>query len=52
MRVGRESGELVKAHKEFFELPEAIERSEFNTQQRFIVMTDGLDRATREAIDY
>lgn len=52
MRVGRKSGELVEAHQEFFELPEAIGRSEFNAQQRFIVMTDGLDRATREAIDY
>lgn len=44
--------ELSVAHSEYFELPEQLLRSAFNQVQNFIVVTDGLDRNTREAIDY
>ena len=52
MRVGGARKDLAIAHKEYFELAERLSRSAFNQRQRFIVVTDGLDRQTREAIDY
>ncbi|WP_018233695.1 PDDEXK family nuclease [Thioalkalivibrio thiocyanodenitrificans] len=53
LRVGSApERELVVAHKEYFELEEALSISTFNKEQRFVVVTDGLDRETREAIDY
>mgnify|MGYP005855314771 CR=1 FL=1 len=44
--------DLDQAHRVFFELDEALPRAKFNCEQRFIVVTNGLDRDTREAIDY
>lgn len=53
LRVGgTNQRELVDAHKEYFELDEPLNKSDFNEGQRFVVVTDGLDRETREAIDY
>jgi hypothetical protein len=54
MRVGEEGTQrtLGEAHKQYFELSEALNGSGFNQRQRFIVVTNGLDRETREAINY
>jgi hypothetical protein len=54
-RRGRGKGnnldDLRTAHAKYFE-KEALIPDHFNRQQRFVVMTNGLDRATREAIAY
>jgi hypothetical protein len=53
MRVGGATRKaLAVAHQEYFELPEPLSLSAFNSRQNFVVVTDGLDRPTREAIDY
>jgi hypothetical protein len=53
LRVGRGgTEELSEAHRGYFELPEPLSRLEFNREQQFIVITDGLDRGTRDAINY
>lgn len=53
MRVGGATRKaLAVAHQEYFELPEPLLLSAFNCRQNFVVVTDGLDRPTREAIDY
>src|SRR5690606_23063527 len=52
-RVGStEKKPLMTAHKAHFELTEELPSVKFNERQRFIVVTNGLDRQTREAIDY
>jgi hypothetical protein len=43
---------LVEAHHEYFELDGPLPLSAFNHRQMFVIVTDGLDRATREAIGY
>ncbi|WP_423820699.1 hypothetical protein V5738_10180 [Salinisphaera sp. SPP-AMP-43] len=53
LRIGGVSQrDLSDAHREYFELEEALPKDSFNQEQRFVVVTDGLDRDTREAIDY
>lgn len=49
---GARTRELLHAHKEYFELDDPLPKSAFNTDQRFVVVTNGMDRETREAIDY
>ena len=43
---------LRDAHQEYFELSESLEPSKINEHQRFVIITNGLDRPTREAIEY
>lgn len=43
---------LVSAHQEYFELDEPLQTSDFNASQSFVLVTDGLDRETRDAISY
>jgi len=43
---------LDDVHQEHFELPEKLAKASFNNQQRFIVMTNGLDQRTIDAIEY
>lgn len=52
MANGTPAPELRDAHAKYFELVSPLESARFNHDQRFIVMTNGLDRATREAIAY
>jgi hypothetical protein len=56
MRIGEgkqgKHKHLVEAHKQYFEMPEELPLSAFNQHQRFIIVTNGLDRQTREAISY
>ena len=49
---GVQAPELREAHAKYFELASPLESARFNHDQRFIVITNGLDRATREAIAY
>ncbi|MEX2375653.1 MAG: hypothetical protein WD942_08740 [Dehalococcoidia bacterium] len=52
-RIGGDGSEdLQGAHQRYFELAEPLPRSSFNGDQQFVVITDGLDRGTRDAIDY
>ena len=46
--------ELYEAHMQYFGLDSAsrVEREDFNRQQHFVVMTNGLDQKTVEAILY
>lgn len=44
--------DLKTAHKEFFELDVCLEKIEFNKQQQFVVVTNGLDYDTWDAIAY
>jgi len=43
---------LKEAHKEYFSLDDHLPDHDFNRQQRFIVVTNGIDRATYEAVQY
>lgn len=45
---------LYEAHKEYFSLDDGsrVQREEFNRQQHFVVMTNGLDQKTVEGILY
>jgi hypothetical protein len=43
---------LREAHAQYFEREAPLAPEQFNHEQHFVVMTDGLDRATREAIGY
>jgi hypothetical protein len=51
-RVGRTDDELRSAHGRYFELVEPLDRTEFNHEQRYVVITDGLDHGTRNAIEF
>lgn len=53
-RVGA-AGSIVslrEKHQRHFELPKALELDEFNRDQHFVLVTNGLDRAARQAIAY
>jgi hypothetical protein len=43
---------LSEAHKLFFELDEKLQENEFNSDQQFIIITNGLDYDTWDAIAY
>lgn len=43
---------LQEAHKSYFELEESLPKKGFNKEQKFIVITSGIDRETKDAIDY
>lgn len=45
-------GDLQDEHCRHFELQNPLARQDFNRDQHFVVMTNGLDRATRQAIAY
>lgn len=53
-RIGDASsdGVLGDEHCRHFDLPKPLEPAQFNRDQHFVVMTNGLDRATRQAIAY
>jgi hypothetical protein len=44
--------DLDSAHQDNFELDAKLERETFNNDQKLIVMTNGLDADTREAVQY
>lgn len=46
--------ELVDVHKQYFDLPDekALRRSDFNNHQHFLIVTNGLDQNTVDAIRY
>jgi hypothetical protein len=46
------TGSLAKKHSEYFELKEPLPKSKFNSDQRFVVVTNGTDRDTLDAIRY
>jgi len=52
LKYGKKQKVLQEAHKEYFELEDAIPKDEFNKEQKFIVVTSGVDRETKDAIDY
>ncbi len=43
---------LAEAHAEYFELDTKLEANQFNSDQHFIVITNGIDRDTLNAINY
>lgn len=43
---------LKEAHREYFELSESLQESRFNNSQQFVVVTNGLDYDTWDAIAY
>lgn len=52
-RHGRQDQiELAEAHKEFFELSNVLNESAFNADQQFIIVANGLDYDTWDAIAY
>lgn len=49
-----QGGSLIVEHKSYFNLSieEELEREQFNTTQHFLIVTDGTDLKTRNAINY
>ena len=45
-------GSLQEKHKEYFELPNALDESEFNQDQQFVLVTNGIDADSISAVDY
>jgi hypothetical protein len=43
---------LREAHAAYFDLEPPLEKKEFNQEQRFVIVTNGLDSATWDAIAY
>ena len=51
----KEEKELIDIHKEYFNLSdedEKIKKEDFNKSQHFLIITDGIDIDTKQAIDY
>lgn len=48
----KHSSNLKDDHKKYFDLDEAIETSDFNDKQHFMIVTNGLDQKTIESIVY
>ncbi|WP_083270823.1 EVE domain-containing protein [Bacillus marinisedimentorum] len=48
------AGELLDEHERYFNLQigKVLKKEQFNRKQHFLVVTDGTDRKTREAINY
>lgn len=46
------TSDLQKEHQQYFELSAPLELDKFNYEQRFVVITDGLDLPTVRAINY
>lgn len=51
-RQQRLDGSLKDRHCEYFGLDQPLKEEEFNQDQRFVVVTNGVDRDTLEAIQY
>ena len=45
-------GSLGEQHKEYFDLGEVLEESQFNQDQVFVLVTNGIDTATIAAVDF
>ena len=45
-------GSLKASHKEYFELNVELSESDFNTDQVFVLVTNGMDRDTISAVNY
>lgn len=43
---------LQEAHREYFELNEPLDEGDFNKDQRFVVVTNGTDHDTLDAVKY
>ncbi len=48
----KENVSLRENHKEYFGLEEGLKKTSFNSKQNFIVVTNGMDQKTIEAIEY
>ena len=46
--------DLLEVHKQYFDLPDekALHKNDYNTQQHFLIVTNGLDQNTVDAIRY
>lgn len=44
--------ELASFHKDYFELDVPLDKSKFNHEQRFVVVTAGIDTSTLDAVEY
>lgn len=51
-RHNKLEGDLDKAHQTYFDLEDSIDRDRFNHDQVFVVVTNGTDHDTLEAIAY
>lgn len=47
-----EKADLSKEHTSRFELAEKVEKNKYNATQHFLIMTNGIDQKTMEAIQY
>ncbi len=45
-------GSLKEKHKEYFDLGEALQESQFNQDQVFVLVTNGIDADTISAVDF
>ena len=51
-RAGQREVSLNEAHKDYFGLSECLKKADFNKTQQFVVVTNGLDYDTWDAIAY
>ena len=51
-KSGGASTSLREAHARYFELTDPLDGRSFNAEQRYVVITDGLDQGTRNAIEF
>ena len=53
-KYSKSNAELLEIHKQYFDLPDdkALRKSDFNMHQHFLIVTNGLDQNTVDAIRY
>lgn len=53
-KYSKSNVELLEIHKQYFDLPDdkALRKSDFNMHQHFLIVTNGLDQNTVDAIRY
>ncbi len=49
---GEEQTELIEAHQRNFNLDAPLDKDKFNTQQHFLIVTNGVDDKAKNAINY
>lgn len=50
--VHKKNSDLQIEHQNYFDLEDPVEKDSFNKQQKLVVMTNGLDSETRQAVKY
>jgi len=50
--IGNNSSDLAMDHQRYFDLDQPIAHSAFNKNQRFVVITAGIDVATLQSVEY